>query len=71
MPNYCVNRNAQPGSKDHEVHDLASAYGCLPSAENRLTLGWHADCSGAVRQARAYYTDVNGCRWCATACHTG
>jgi hypothetical protein len=71
MPNYCVNRNAQVGSGDHEVHDLASPYGCLPNPANRVTLGWHADCSGAVRQAKQYYSDANGCAYCATACHTG
>lgn len=70
MPNYCVNRNAQPNG-DHEVHDLASTRGCLPTTANRIDLGWHQSCSAAVATARRYYSQVNGCAWCAAACHTG
>jgi hypothetical protein len=70
MPDYCVNKNAQPGSGDHEVHDLSSTKGCLPSASNRNDLGWFASCSGAVAAANRHYDDVNGCYYCANACHT-
>ena len=70
MPNFCVNRNAQAESGDHEVHDLASTKGCLPNPENRVPLGWHASCAGAVREARQIYSDVNGCFYCASECHT-
>ena len=71
MPNYVVNKNPQSGSKDHEVHDVASVYGCLPDVASRLDLGWHSDCQGAVSAAKAYFTDVDGCYYCARACHTG
>lgn len=70
MPNYCVNTNPQPGSGDHEVHDLASTKGCLPDPANRLDLGWHANCTGAVKEAKKHYSDVNGCFYCANECHT-
>lgn len=70
MPTYCVNKNAQPDSGDHEVHDLASSEGCLPEPRNQLDLGWHATCSGAVAAARQHYSDVNGCAYCAADCHT-
>lgn len=70
MPHYCVNRNAQPNSGDHEVHDLASSKDCLPDSANRLDLGYHDDCQGAVRAAKQYYDDVNGCFYCANDCHT-
>lgn len=70
MPNYCVNRIAQSGSGDHEVHDLSTTTGCLPSAANQLQLGWHNDCAGAVREAKRYFNDVNGCYYCARQCHT-
>jgi hypothetical protein len=70
MPNFIVNRNAQVGSGDHEVHDLASTRGCLPLEENRLSLGIHATCSEAVRDAKRYYSDSNGCAWCIPGCHT-
>ena len=70
MPYYCVNKVAQSGSGDHEVHDLASTMNCLPAETNRINLGYHTTCSGAVQAAKAYYADVNGCYWCAGACHT-
>lgn len=70
MPNYCVNRNAQPNSGDHEVHDLASQYNCLPDPVNRLDLGWHSSCQEAVAAAKQYYSDSNGCYYCANECHT-
>lgn len=70
MPYYCVNKTAQPVTGDHEVHDLASTLNCLPSSANRVDLGYHSSCSGAVAAAKAYYQDVNGCYWCARSCHT-
>lgn len=70
MPEYCVNKNAQPGTGDHEVHDLSSQKGCLPDFANRLNLGWYASCEGAVEAAKRYYDDVNGCYYCANECHT-
>lgn len=69
MPYYCVNKNAQRNG-DHEVHDLASTRGCLPTATNRIDLGYHAGCSGAVAAAKRHYTQVNGCYYCANSCHT-
>lgn len=70
MPTYCVNMNAQSGSNDHEVHDVASTKGCLPDPKNRLDLGWHTSCTGAVTEAKKHYSDVNGCAYCASDCHT-
>ncbi|GAB3086649.1 hypothetical protein GCM10027215_34050 [Nocardioides zeae] len=55
-----------PGS----AHDLASTRGCLPRATNRIGLGYCPDCSGAVSAAKQYYADVDGCSYCANACHT-
>jgi len=70
VPEYCVNKNAQPGTGDHEVHDLSSQKGCLPAPENRLNLGTYSSCGGAVEAAKRYYDDVNGCYYCANECHT-
>ena len=69
MPNYCVNKRAQDNG-DHEVHDLASTQGCLPDASNRLALGQHRDCRGAVAAAKQTFPRSNGCAKCAPACHT-
>lgn len=70
MPYFCVNVNRQSQSGDHEVHDLGSTRGCLPNPANRRDLGWHADCTGAVKAAKLYFSDANGCAWCASGCHT-
>lgn len=70
MPYFTVNKNAQPSTGDHEVHDLASNRGCLPSAENRTDLGEFASCSDAVDAAKSHHPKVNGCYWCAITCHT-
>lgn len=70
MANYIVNRTAQYGSGDHEVHNLDANCSHLPSRENQLALGEHSTCSSAVQAARRYYSDVNGCYYCAYACHT-
>lgn len=69
MPIYCVNKHAQSNG-DHEVHDVTSAHGCLPVPWNRVDLGYHPSCTGAVAKAQRYYANVDGCRWCATLCHT-
>lgn len=55
MPYFTVNKNAQPNTGDHEVHDLASTRGCLPSVENRTDLGEFASCSDAVDAAKTQY----------------
>ena len=70
MPYYLVNRNAQSGSGDHELHDRSSTKGCLPSPANQLDLGLHASCRDAVVAAKRYYSDVNGCAYCSPGCHT-
>lgn len=70
MPNFCVNSNGQSNG-DHEVHDLTSTKGCLPAPHNRVDLGWHQSCAGAVNAARRSYSQVNGCAHCASACNTG
>ena len=71
MPRYCVNKNAQSGSGDHEVHDLASIKGCLPQESNRIALGYHSSCREAVSAAkRLHYSDSNGCAHCTPECHT-
>ena len=69
MPNYCVNKNAQP-TGEHEVHNLDANCNHLPDPVNRLSLGWHADCHSAVRKAKETYSDVDGCAYCCSACNT-
>ncbi len=64
---YYVNTNAQANG-DHEVH----AEGCsfIPSNQNRRILGYYNNCQDALNEAkRLGYTRVDGCYWCANACH--
>jgi len=69
MPQYCVNKNAQPNG-DHEVHAQGCAY--WPANWNVQDLGWHLDCHSAVQAAKLYYPySANGCAFCSPACHTG
>ncbi|KKK53077.1 hypothetical protein LCGC14_3098390 [marine sediment metagenome] len=67
MYQYYVNKNEQSNG-DHEVH--RSDCNRLPDQENRLRLGLYSKCSGAVREAKKYYTQSNGCYYCSNECHT-
>lgn len=68
MAMYHVNRNPQQPGGEHEVHEN----GCSnqPEPENRVALGYHADCHSAVRKAKEHYTNVDGCYYCSRPCHT-
>lgn len=67
MALYYVNKNAQP-TGEHEVHTSSCSY--LPSAENRIYLGAFNSCAEVVREARKYYSNVDGCYHCCRYCHT-
>lgn len=67
MANYYVNKNEQANG-DHEVHTDGCSY--PPAYENRLNLGWFANCREAVAAAKNTYPQSNGCYWCCNACHT-
>lgn len=71
MTDFYVNKNKQDNG-DNEVH-RSDELGCRDPAkpENRVDLGWHADCHGAVRKAKDMGYKANGCAFCASACHTG
>jgi hypothetical protein len=74
MPNYIVNRNAQPNG-DHEVH-LTPRSECTspdyPAPHNQEGLGSHSSCHSAVAEAKQRgYQTANGCYYCSRPCHTG
>lgn len=68
MATYYVNRNAQTNG-DHEVHTSTCQF--LPEPKNQLYLGVFATCPDAVREAKKYYSQSNGCATCSAPCHTG
>ena len=65
MSDYYVNKDAQANG-DHEVHREGCSY--MPS--NKIYLGAFNNCEDAVKAAKGYYSQVNGCYYCANACHT-
>lgn len=71
MPNFIVNSNAQSNG-DHEVHNVSAGCSYMPAAGNRVDLGTHATCHGAVSHAKQKWPNarINGCYYCCNACHT-
>jgi len=67
MEEYCVNMNQQSNG-DHEVHKLGCSY--MPNPDNLMYLGEFISCELAIREARIYYSKVNGCYYCSNPCHT-
>jgi len=67
MTIYYVNKNAQP-TGEHEVHKTD----CSNPAEeeNRQYLGSFDNCQEAVKEAKKYFDNVDGCYWCSRACNT-
>ena len=63
---YYVNKVAQPNG-DHDVHKATCDW--LPNASNRLYLGDFVYSSSALREARKYYTHVDGCYFCCPEIH--
>lgn len=68
MPNYHVNKNAQPNG-DHEVHEQGCSRAPLP--QNQVHLGFFYTCTGAVIEAKKIYRQSNGCYYCSKECNTG
>lgn len=67
MAYYYVNSNPQSNG-DHEVHEDGCSF--MPARENLIYLGNFTYCSSAVVEAKKHCTQVNGCYYCANACHT-
>lgn len=67
MARYYVNKNVQTNG-DHEVHTTGCSW--LPKIENRIYLGDFSNCKAAVKKAKDYYLQVNGCYYCSKDCHT-
>lgn len=67
MEKYYVNKIAQP-TGEHEVHVSSCSH--LPSEENKKYLGYFNNYAEAVREAKKYYPNVDGCYYCCRQCHT-
>lgn len=66
MSLYYVNKNIQ-STGEHEVHKSECIY--LPDIQNRIYLGTFDNCKEAVKKAKGYYSNVDGCYYCSNECH--
>ena len=66
MSSYYVNKNPQSNG-DHEVHTTGCQY--LPEEKNRIHLGDFSGCALAVKAAKKYYLQADGCYYCCKECH--
>ncbi len=71
MHRFVLNSNAQSNG-DHEVHNTSTGCSHMPSPGNQIDLGIHFACQSAVAAARQQWPNhrINGCYYCANACHT-
>lgn len=71
MPNFVINSNPQSNG-DHEVHNSTIGCSYMPAVANQVDLGYHLNCQSAVADAKRRWpaSRINGCFWCANACHT-
>ena len=72
MPTYIVNKNTDDKNR-HEVHEIRPTK-CrrLPAEHNRVDVGWHSDCHGALKAAEDLgYKPADGCGHCSPDCHKG
>lgn len=66
MKKYFLNINQQSNG-DYEVHTEDCRY--VPSVYNRIDLGYHSNCESAMREAKRYRSQVDGCYHCCYPCH--
>ena len=65
MKNYYVNYNSQENG-DNEVH----VEGCDYMPEIKKYVGLHKSCKEAVANAKIFFPNSNGCKYCCSECHT-
>ncbi len=63
---YYVNRHPQEGG-EHEVHNVHCER--KPLVEHRQLLGDFINCQEALKAAKKYYREVDGCYYCCPDCH--
>ncbi|MBQ9313676.1 MAG: hypothetical protein IJ220_01555 [Clostridia bacterium] len=66
MARYYVNKNSQ-STGEHEVHKE----GCyrMPLTQNQIFLGYFPNANYAVREAKRYFDNVDGCYYCCSEAH--
>lgn len=76
MRQYIINKNRQDSESglNYEVHDLTTnACNRLPLPSNRIDLGFHNGCEGALNEAKQRFPaqryEIDGCFYCCEECH--
>lgn len=71
MPQFIINNNAQ-ATGEHEVHNIEAGCSHLPMPSNRISLGFHINCRGAILHAQRQFPGktIDGCAYCSPQCHT-
>lgn len=68
MDKYCLNRTQQVGyGYNHEVHKSWCSY--RPTPSNQIDLGYCYSEEEALRKAKQYYSDADGCAHCCPSIH--
>ena len=52
---------------EHEVHVASCVY--LPERAKREFLGVFENCHEAIKRAKDYFDNVDGCAYCCSDCH--
>ena len=63
---YFVNRNPHTNGKN-EVHEASCRN--LPGKASLINLGDFKDCMHAMKEAKKYFLNVDGCLLCCRQCH--
>jgi hypothetical protein len=53
---------------EHEMH--TSSCVILPDPNDRIYLGIFYNCQDALREAKRYFDDVDGCSFCTDCCYS-
>lgn len=71
MQRFIINK-IQQANGDHEIHNATTGCSYMPKLENQVDLGYYASCHGAVAEAKRRWPGhrIDGCYYCANACHT-
>jgi hypothetical protein len=67
MAQYYVNNHAQR-TGEHEVHRQDCRW--LSAVISKTALGEHTTCQSAVREAKRFHANSDGCATCSPVCHT-
>ena len=68
MKHYYVNKESTGNPNyNHEVHTEDCQW--MPTSHNRQYLGYFSNCFEAMKKAKEFYNNVDGCATCCPACH--